>query len=165
MSDISLQALLDKICSLHGKIKIFENKIVLQSGDFKALRESVEDLGQIIKGQRHPKPTAPDKGKGPDPLETPWPPRLGAISFAAGTSRGEAPTKDEDECHASPSHYNLGNATKPLGPGPLDTPRAPHRATPLQSFSLAPSSRESKVAKIEVPKPYNGMTQGQVAKQ
>ncbi|CAE6376163.1 unnamed protein product [Rhizoctonia solani] len=92
MSNINLQTLLDKICSLHRKIKLLENKIVLQSEDFKALRELVEDLGQTIKGQGDTKPTTPSKGKGPDPFETPQPPRLGAaISFAAGTSGGEAP--------------------------------------------------------------------------
>ncbi|CAE6441400.1 unnamed protein product [Rhizoctonia solani] len=40
-----------------------------------------------------------------------------------------------------------------------------HKPTPLCSFSLAPSSGEAKMAKMDVPKPYNGATNGQVADQ
>ncbi|CAE6369817.1 unnamed protein product [Rhizoctonia solani] len=127
------------------------------------LRESVEDLGQIIKAQGHPKPATPNKGKGPDPFKTPWPPRLGAaISFAAGTSGGEAPPKTETEWHPYDGETgdDLGATLDPSNSGPPHALQATYRATSSCGILLGPSSLESKVAKMDVPKPYNGLSQG-----
>ncbi|CAE6470168.1 unnamed protein product [Rhizoctonia solani] len=109
-------------------IKLLKNKFVLQSGDFKALRELVKDLGQIIEGQGNTKPATPNKGKGPDHHETPRGPQLGpAISFATGTTGGKAPPKREDHrgwcaIDNGPSGYDLGTALGTSDEGPLHTP-------------------------------------------
>ncbi|CCO34666.1 hypothetical protein BN14_08771 [Rhizoctonia solani AG-1 IB] len=164
----TLQDIYDEIRRLQDIVDAMQNVQASHQDKIDHITEVVEELSQGL-------PTAaihtPEGTATADPHGTPRAPKPLGVAFAKDTKKGKQKTHVKREDDSDPWH-NISKSgdelpNDPIGPSTQrssKTRRLVTRATSTQAQSLAPGEGQ-KTAKMEVPKPYDGIKRGKSAKQ
>ncbi|CCO34659.1 hypothetical protein RSOLAG1IB_09780 [Rhizoctonia solani AG-1 IB] len=167
----TLQDIYDEIRRLQDVVDILRNIQANHDDKINHITEVVEELSQGLPAAAAAAVHTPEGTATADPHETPRAPRPLGVAFAEDIRMGKKTNvkreDDNDPWHSVsnsgdelPNEPASGTSTKRAS----KTCRSTTRATSTQAQSLAPGEGQ-KTAKMEVPKPYDGIKRGKAAEQ